>query len=110
MCVAFVCSAPVIGFKALPSGDVATSPWSIAKKRKADKVSGKAVSSGQYTFYQDKNALEIGKYKQDGSLWAYNGLSVVNDLDEYGGQKLAANRASFTKWQDCLNACDDDYL
>jgi hypothetical protein len=25
------------------------------------------------------------------------------------GQKQPDNRLSYTKWQDCLNACDDDY-
>ena len=86
------CSAPVIGFKAAPSGDVATNAWS-----KKDITKTKTVASGQYTFYQDPNALEIGRY-------------LDSQGNQWGGQKAPAGAGSYSKWQDCLSACDDDVL
>lgn len=44
-------SAPLIGFKNLPSGDVGTNAWS---------VKGKQVSTGTYTFYREEEALIVG--------------------------------------------------
>jgi len=92
-------SAPVIGFKAVPSGDVATNAWSLRRQKKEEAaLSGDAAAmasaSGQYTFYQDPNALEIGQ--------GYTGT------DGQALQRPAPGRGSFTRWQDCLNACDDD--
>jgi len=93
--------APVIGFKAVPSGDVATNAWDMRKKLKekaalTDDPTLKAMASasGQYTFYQDPNALEIGRVDETNT--------AVNL------QYVPAGVNSFTRWQDCLNACDDD--
>jgi hypothetical protein len=54
-----VCSAPVVGFKAVPSGDVGTNAWSInpdtgKAEKKADAAENevKALASGRYTMYQ----------------------------------------------------------
>jgi hypothetical protein len=49
------CSAPVIGYKAVPSGDVGTNAWSVNGKKKApktDEAAANALASGRYTFYQ----------------------------------------------------------
>lgn len=48
----------MIGYKAVPSGDVGTNAWSVgqdavkAQKKKDAAVTGKALASGRYTFYQ----------------------------------------------------------
>jgi hypothetical protein len=54
------CSAPVVGFKAVPSGDVGTNAWSEKREKQiaeleskgVDKAEAKALASGRYTFYQ----------------------------------------------------------
>lgn len=46
---------------------------------------------------QDEYGLEIGNW------------TAVIDGQETVGQRAAPNAISFTKWQDCLNACDDDH-
>jgi hypothetical protein len=49
--VCCVCSAPVVGFKAVPSGDVATNAWS-KKDKTPEEIAAKALASGRYTMYQ----------------------------------------------------------
>lgn len=56
------CRAPVVGFKAVPSGDVGTNAFSLAQARSfkiqslveegMEKSAAKALASGRYTFYQ----------------------------------------------------------
>jgi hypothetical protein len=66
------CSAPVVGFKAVPSGDVGTNAWSTKAQQKAEKVEqlkakgvdeaeAKALASGRYTFYQVCSTVCVGK-------------------------------------------------
>lgn len=47
---------------------------------------------------QDEYGLQIGNW------------SVETETGIVSGQKVPDNVQAFTKWQDCLNACDDDYL
>lgn len=80
-------SMPWVGFKALPAGYVATSPWSITEQpagSASNTTSAKAAGSGLYTFWQDPNALEIGT------------------------QTAPTNAASMESVQDCVTACDYD--
>lgn len=48
---------------------------------------------------QDEWGLDIGN-------WTYT--NYAGDIVDQG-QKPAPNRDTFTSWQQCLNACDDDY-
>lgn len=94
------CSAPVVGFKAAPSGDVGTNAWSVEdldkhiKDQNDKKAVGKALASGRYTMYQDEKGLEIGRWTaEDGRV----------------GQVAPDDASTYTDWQQCLNACDDDH-
>jgi hypothetical protein len=50
----------VVGFKAVPSGDVGTNAWSEARSKQIEELKdkgveeaeAKALASGRYTFYQ----------------------------------------------------------
>lgn len=77
---ALPCREPLIGFKAIPSGDIGVNAASVRN----GKTRANGVSSGQYTFYQDPNALDVGY------------------------QTAPANAMSFTQLQDCMSACDND--
>lgn len=78
------CSAPVVGFKAVPSGDVGTNAWSTKENKKnkveslvaqgVSEVDAQALASGQYTFYQVSfKALEI---------WAQSSACLSSVLDD----------------------------
>lgn len=69
-----------VGFKTVPSSDVGRT-WSVGYNGTSAKS-----SSGQYSWYQDPNAASIGVQSQP------------------------SNVATFTRVQDCLDACDDDAL
>lgn len=71
---------PWIALKVLPSGYVATSPWSLES---TDTTKAKAASTGVYSYYQEAQALAVGI------------------------QDPAPGRNTFTSVQDCLTACDN---
>lgn len=88
-------SAPFIGLKAMPSGDLGITPGQTGNSTTAKFHEGhahnctiimtaKAITSGQYTFYRDPAAAEI--------------LST----------EPAPGRDGFLEDQDCLTACDFD--
>jgi hypothetical protein len=97
-----VCSAPLIGFKNLPSGDVGTNAWSksIRDSATSDNATSESdqhnsakfvgVSTGMYTFYREELALTVG-------------LQV--DPSIYGITIPAGTGDRFL--QNCLNACDE---
>lgn len=66
---------PWLALKILPSGYVGTSPWST----KDGEGRAKALSTGVYAFYQEKEALSVG----------------IQDPN-------VPNRATFTSVRDCL--------
>lgn len=85
LCLFVVCdySMPWVGFKALASGYTATNAWSTNTSGPAlGQTTAKAVASGQYIFYQDSLALEIGS------------------------QAAPADAARYQSVEDCLRTCD----
>lgn len=149
----YVCArrAPVVGFKAVPSGDVGTNAWSMARSAKVkslvesgmDQASAKALASGRYTFYQVRlhmlpepdiwhrlalllpprwtvdysmplaifpAAAAVDPGLQDPYALEIGNWTVETEAGTVSGQKVPEGVGGFTKWQDCLNACDDDYL
>lgn len=79
----YTCSNPLIAFKALVSGDVGTNAWKI-NTESSKGIKASAVTTGQYTFWQEPNALAVGV------------------------QEPFAAAGSFNSLQDCLDACDID--
>lgn len=84
---ALLCSAPLIGFKNLPSGDVGTNGWSITDAQKKKMNKAKLVATGTYTFYREEQALIVGA--------------------EQVGASIPPGTAD-QDLQNCLNACDNE--
>lgn len=70
---------PLIGFKGISSGDVGVNAASLRSRTQAA-----AMSSGQYTWYQEPKALDVGI------------------------QTPAPGAAGMRTVQDCISACDTD--
>lgn len=86
------CSAPLIGFKNLPSGDVGTNSWSL--KEIAEKTArGLMVTTGTYTFYRDEQALIVG--------------SQIDPVPAVTAAASATDADLNPKLQECLNRCDE---
>jgi len=84
------CSAPLIAFKNLPSGDVGTNSWSLKTDKEKD-TKANMVTTGTYTFYRDEQALIVG-----------------TQIDPVPLVTAAASVAELpSKLQECLNRCDE---
>jgi hypothetical protein len=93
-------SSPLLAFKNVPSGDVATSAWST--KEGEGKNQAKQGPVGTYTFYRDEKAQVT--QPQPGT-WIVGTMEAPTVPVAQSGNTTDAIQAGL---QQCLNRCDDE--